>query len=104
MQRENDVIINRRAFFKKTAKLLLPILAVGLGVNVPHLAMAASSQKKCQDCASGCVVVCSETCKRKCKAYCKDNCYSNCNDTCKTKCVRTCYGQCRDRCFAGSKR
>lgn len=81
---KNDELMNRRRFFKKAAKGLLPML----GAFVIGLSIMMSAMTSCDKCDG-------------CEASCQDNCETTCSGGCSTGCSSTCKGECSTTCTGG---
>lgn len=92
----NEELQNRREFFKKAAKGVLPILGAIVLANIPNISQA--TEKSPMGCTSGtCAGGCSGGCDSSCKFHCKGTCKGVCSDNCST----TCKAICRNACNAG---
>jgi CXXX repeat radical SAM target protein len=80
--------MNRRDFFKKATKRLLPIIGIVTGVAIFNA--EASSMPLATDC----------------KGQCSSTCFSSCNSSCKYLCDVGCGGcghSCHNTCDGGTK-
>ena len=105
---KNDELMNRRRFFKKTAKEMLPMLGAFVAAPTILTTMTSCGCDGCEatcsdDCDAACHFQCTESCsnnsqKSSCSgcwsecsvsstastcSNCSNNCSSSCNDTCK---------------------
>ena len=83
-------MMNRRRFFKKAAKGLLPML--GAFVAAPTILTTLTSCDKCD----GCEAECRDNCEATCKGGCEDGCKGSCSDGCYGSCANTSGGGCSD--------
>lgn len=101
-KKNNDEIICRRQFFKKTAGLVLPAIAM---TALPSILTSCEIDGLpleevgggCSDCSGKCKGTCSAQCTRYCASTCQGNALvspSNCNHGCKGKCFSSCSGTC----------
>lgn len=102
---------NRREFFKKAAKGVLPILGAIVLSSIPFNASAVNKDSTyCEHCNSSC----SNGCRRGCSQGCGSSCYTNCQghthkyhpsndcETCRYYCAG-CTGQCSGTCSGSCK-
>lgn len=76
-KKKKDGLQNRREFFKKATKSVLPILGAIVLANLPGVLKAADAEPMgCS--ADGCSHSCSTSCARECRG----TCYSMCRDSC----------------------
>jgi CXXX repeat radical SAM target protein len=85
--------MNRRDFFKKATKRLLPIIEMVTGVAI--FKAEATPLPLATDCKGQCSSNCSVTCRGVCMYYCDGYCALGCDG----KCI----GSCRDSCMRSSK-
>ena len=100
--KKKDELQNRREFFKKAAKGVLPILSAIVLTNVPSLLKASENEP--MGCSNGCWYSCYDTCKNTCIGSCSScngRCASDCQNTCLGGCERTCSGSCEGSCYTG---
>ena len=101
----SEDIISRRAFFKKAAKGVLPIL--GLTILGSTLISCDKDEdgnsNGCDDCFDSCSDSCFTGCKTSCDASCSTGCKGSCTTGCQYTCKTTCSRQCRSGCNFGSK-
>lgn len=116
----DNELMNRRRFFKKTAKEMLPML--GAFVAAPTVIMSTLTSCGCDDCEAACQDDCEGTCKYNCYdscssssggggcsdcssscsgsstsitcSSCANDCTSSCKDKCQTVCTETCLSSC----------
>ena len=83
------MIISRRDFFRKAAKLL-PILM--LSVSSCNNSCIYTHKGGCSTCSSQCIGSCEGTCMGTCRNTGKCD---QCSDICKGSCHGSCYGSCQ---------
>lgn len=96
---DNNELMNRRRFFKKTAKEMLPML--GAFVAAPTVIM--STLTSC--CCVGCEADCKDNCVDSCLSYCSDSCSisssggcSDCSSSCSGSSTSTTCSSCANDC------
>lgn len=78
---QNEELQSRREFFKKAAKVTLPILGTIVLAGAPVLVKATVPM----GCAkNSCYVQCADTCR----SYCNGTCTITCKNTCRAYCNR----------------
>lgn len=105
MKKENDKIQSRRDFFKKAAKIALPILAT---ITLPSILSSCNpddeegdfysggsgssggSSSGCNNCGATCSVNCASGCRAK-AIYTPSSCHYSCKSACYS-CRSLCYG------------
>lgn len=106
MKKNNiEEIINRRSFFKKTARMVLPAIAMTVLPNIitsceidePYLDDIANGCSSCTGtCSTACQTTCANTCSSTCGAACTSGCgYASCKGSCKNSCGVGCSGTCK---------
>ncbi len=94
MEKEN--IISRRNFFKRSASLVLPALAM---VTIPSILTSCEIEEDFPEIPSGCKSGCSGKCSGICGAACQNDCSGSCAHGCKGNCKGSCSGSgCRSLC------
>ena len=83
----NKEVLSRRAFFRKAASKVIPLL--GLLLNTPAFSIAQDTITT--DCKYSCKGSCKKTCFGTCKGSCKISSQGMC-DTCSNKCIGTAKG------------
>lgn len=81
--------MNRRDFFKKSVKRILPyigIIATGTIFETKAVAMPLIASD------------CHEACEHSCHNLCAQTCYGKCKHSCRNGCTRSCRGMCSDAC------
>ena len=109
----DNELMNRRRFFKKTAKEMLPML--GAFVAAPTVIMSTLTSCGCDDCEAACKDDCVGSCSTSCYDSCASssvgggcsNCSSSCSasstsSTC-SSCANDCSSSCKDTCQEGCK-
>lgn len=91
-----ETYMERRDFFKKASKQILPLLGLLLIQANKILAFHTES--------NGCYYSCQNTCLNSCLTMChedacKAGCYGGCRQTCMKTCVDLCIGQCKGSCL-----
>lgn len=98
---EKDDIISRRNFFKRSASMILPALAI---VAIPSILTSCEIEEDFPGVSTGCNNGCSGKCSGVCGASCQTNCTGNCTNGCKGSCKGSCSGSgCRSLCTGKSK-
>lgn len=98
-----EPLINRRKFFAKASKKILPILGVVL--TGPSMLVGCSKDEDtigCDGCMGTCGVNCTRACANDCSAQCADNCYESCRymcGGCASSCTKECNGVCINDCL-----
>lgn len=103
----DNELMNRRRFFKKTAKEMLPML--GAFVAAPTVIMNTLTSCSKGDGCNGCEAACQDNCIGSCKTDCTSTCKgtsktttcSNCANDCSNACKEGCQGSCKDSCKDG---
>lgn len=85
----DNELMNRRRFFKKTAKEILPML--GTFVAAPTVIMSTLTSCGPDGC-DGCEAACQDDCEGACTNACEQNCSYSCKETCEGGCSSTCEG------------
>lgn len=108
-----DFMLNRRDFFRKATKQLLPVFVLSA---IPSSFFTACKSDDCSDCSSICSSTCSSTCANSsgngcssCSSTCSGSCYSSCTTTCEgtsssidcTSCSGGCVNGCSNNCTSG---
>lgn len=88
----DNELMNRRRFFKKTAKEMLPML--GAFVAAPTVIMSTLTSCGCDDCEAACQDDCEGTCSNSCSDSCYDSCLHDCTFGCKDSCSDGCLSSC----------
>ena len=89
-QNKNEELQSRREFFKKAAKVALPIIGGIALMSTPLTTMASETSWGCNwGCESGCSGGC-EGCAGACKGGCSGSCETGCYGGCKTTCTANC--------------
>ena len=78
---QNKELQSRREFFKKAAKVALPIVGAVVLSSVPQM-LSATQAGQCT-CSNSCVSSCSNTCLWSCYNTCKTSCRSGCKHSLK---------------------
>ena len=68
--------INRREFFRRTGKGLLPILSLS---SISLFLSACDKDEDDSDCHNACASTCSKTCSGTCEGLCAVGCYGICS-------------------------
>ena len=105
----DNELMNRRRFFKKTAKEMLPML--GAFVAAPTVIMNTLTSCSKGDGCNGCEAACQDNCIGSCKTECTSTCKgtsksttcSNCANDCSSSCKESCQGSCKESCKDGCK-
>ena len=120
-------LMNRRQFFKKTAREMLPMLGAFVAAPTVIMSTLTSCGKEddsigCPDCSSSCSSTCYSTCKgtesgngcSDCSSSCSvsstsstcsscaNDCSSSCKDACKNTCSTSCEGSATGKATTGS--
>lgn len=82
----DNELMNRRRFFKKAAKGLLPML--GAFAAAPTVLASLTSCGGCDDCEAACM----DDCESTCSGTCSDGCSGGSTDTLCSDCSSTCSG------------
>ena len=106
----DNELMNRRRFFKKTAREMLPML--GAFVAAPTVIMSTLTSCGCDDCEAACQDDCEGTCRYNCYDSCSSSsagggcsdCSSSCSgsstsNTC-SACANDCSTSCKDTCYS----
>lgn len=107
----DNELMNRRRFFKKTAKEMLPML--GAFVAAPTVIMRTLTSCGPDDC-DGCEALCQDNCFNSCKSSCYESCSdsasgggcSDCSSSCSSSstsstcssCANDCSSSCKETC------
>lgn len=95
--KKNNEMQSRRAFFKKAAKSVLPLVAGGVLASAPAIAKAEKTPSGCQwDCSYSCRGGC-QGCTGACTGGCSGRCLGSCTNVC-TSCLTGCQGGCYSGC------
>ena len=89
--------MDRRNFFKQSAKKALPLLAM--------VAFAGISKVSAQTTPMGCTGSCTGTCSNSCSGSCTGSCSGGCDGTCRGYCLGCsggCSNTCSNTCVGGS--
>ena len=98
---KKDNIISRRNFFKRSASMVLPALAI---VAMPSLLTSCEIEEDYSEIPSGCKNGCTGKCSGVCGAACQSACTGQCTTGCKNNCKGTCSGSsCRSLCKGSNK-
>ena len=81
---------NRRNFFKKSARLVLPILGLIAGASWETFAQSNR--------VTNCPGDCNATCKGLCAVGCDNGCIGTCRFMCGDACTSTCANSCHSSC------
>lgn len=107
MKNKNEEIVSRRAFFKKAAGVVLPIIAAAV---MPSLTSCEIDEPYPGDidisditggCKNGCSSACKESCSNQCTRTCATLCQGQSINTtgCRMgSCKGHCFGSCRGTC------
>lgn len=99
--KKNNEMQSRRAFFKKAAKSVLPLLGIAALAATPTNTKAAETPQGCQwDCTYSCRGGC-QGCTGSCRGGCSGRCLGSCTMSC-TSCYSTCRGTCMGNCSFSS--
>ena len=92
-KKENEEeLFNRRQFFKKAAKSVLPILGAIALSNVPLIGKAMNHESSTE---MGCNWGCTYGCSGSCGGACSMSCQNTCSGSCQGRCSGTCQSSCR---------
>ncbi len=97
----NEELQNRREFFKKAAKGVLPIL--GLLFMPQTISSVQAYTKTPGNCYYGCATSCFAFCITACSMSCSLSCEYSCTETCKLTCQGSCQNGCQGNCLYGCK-
>lgn len=100
---KRNEIISRRSFFKRSASVILPTLAV---LTIPSVLTSCEIDEEDLgiDEPTGCKNGCSGKCSGVCGAACQKDCTGSCSKTCKSQCSNQCGGSsCRSLCKGSNK-
>lgn len=111
-----DNIVSRRNFFKRTYKVVLPIIGTII-CSTPILAKApekihmgckvsyydAGPSSHCSTCYGSCKQTCEAGCSKDCTGNCSGDCVGTCNKSCLGSCEGTCAGSCQGTCAGSCK-
>lgn len=81
--RKKKELQSRREFFKKAAKVALPIVGVAIMASLPFATVDASNT----NCGGMCSNNCSGSCSNSCVQYCTQGCRTSCQSTCRGGCT-----------------
>lgn len=84
-----DELQSRRDFFKKAAKMSLPVIGAIVFAKPFSISSIATTT--------------SSSCDYTCEVSCADDCYGHCKYGCKTTCSGTCDGSCKNTCYYSNK-
>lgn len=89
-RKKEEELLNRREFFKKTAKRTLPIL--GIVALTPLLTGCPDPDEPltCYDCSNSCEDSCYTTCSTTCEGTSKSSSCSGCSNSCSGSCASSC--------------
>lgn len=97
MKKEKDELLNRRAFFRLTAKRIIPILAISAAPAIFY--SCGGNEPDCSDCSSSCSSSCYNSCGFSCEGSCKGTAESSpckaCSSTCSAECSSSCSTTCK---------
>lgn len=101
-----EPLINRRKFFAKASKKILPILGVVL--TGPSMFVGCSKDEDtikvgCDGCMGTCTISCTKECSGGCYTSCRGVCIGGCSEGCKDECREGCLGTCADGCEDGCR-
>lgn len=127
MNRNNKKeVLSRRAFFKKSAAKILPI--IGMTIVGPTYIVSCTEKNNCNGnceitcegscdgscttsctgsaigqgcgngCSNGCLSTCKETCTSSCGIGCSTGCASSCDTNCSSACNNSCGSECANAC------
>lgn len=85
----NEDLQSRRDFFRKMAKVTLPVIGAIVLANTPGILKATTkSPMGCSDdgCSYSCRTSCLKDCSGSCKYGCSTTCKGNCSGSCKNSC------------------
>ena len=101
--RKEDELLNRRQFFKKAGKGVLPILGAIALSNIPILGNAINHEGEAElGCNLGCSNGCYNSCYTTCRLMCSGSCRGGCQGQCTGACARSCSGSCSGSCSYSS--
>lgn len=89
----NEEFQSRREFFKKAAKMALPIMSI---IAIPQILTSCDkdlweeAEPTCRSCGGTCKNTCEKACSSNCELTCEDRCDHGCKNTCKSTCSATC--------------
>ena len=86
---KREEIQSRREFFKKAAKVALPVVGAAILSSVPFMNVEAVTG--CEHCTTSCYVGCEGGCKSGCYQGCYGGCENTCSGTCSGGCARSQY-------------
>lgn len=92
-----NVLKNRREFFKEAAKKTLPVLGMAIMATI-----APSTLSSCSKEHIGCGNSCSGSCKTDCSGECGSSCNKACS-ICSQSCSNGCKGTCKQWCDGGNR-
>ena len=109
---EKESLVSRRSFFRSTAQVVLPMLALAILSSCAQPKKLTDTPSTCKGscggvCKDTCYYTCTgthkgmcSTCSYQCKGTCNYACQgtvkcSTCSDSCKGSCHRTCSGSCQ---------
>lgn len=112
--KKNEEIINRRKFFKKTANIIIPTIALSIFPSILSSCEIEEEEIDITGCKGTCSTKCGNNCSSGCKSTCSGMCTRNCATTCKSQalqipnncnysCKNQCYTSCRNTCQHSSK-
>ena len=90
----DNELMNRRRFFKKTAKEMLPMLGTFVAAPTVIMGTLTSCGDDCVGCEAACRDNCVGACSDSCSNYCYDSCLQDCADGCKESCSDGCLSSC----------
>lgn len=96
-KKQREELQSRRDFFKKAAKVALPVLGAIALSQVPILSQAKESEEE-MGCDWGCSGGCKGSCGRVCSYGCTNSCSGSCQGACKGYCQGSCKGTCSGSC------
>lgn len=85
---KNEELQSRREFFKKAAKVALPVVGAVVMASLPQITNAAEAP---MGCTAGCANYCLYACKG-CQSTCSGQCYQSCLGSCSGSCSGSCKG------------
>ncbi len=80
----NEELQSRREFFKKAAKVALPVVAAVALASAPAIVNAAEVNMGCESCLGNCSGGCKNTCSGSCSCGCtgcRNSCVGSCSCT-----------------------
>ena len=79
--KKNEKLQSRREFFKKAAKVALPVVGAVVLSSLPI------AEAKASGCNNNCVYTCGGGCQGTCQNMCALSCGNSCQNTCQHHCT-----------------